>query len=360
MDPTHSSSQQFEDTYSQTPRSRAGNRISTTEGLLQNLHLAETGSFETESYTTSRPPSSQGLASPTYLSPSLSHSPGYLTTPLGQPHSSFPPLSSETTISDAEWSYECLLETVMESSSGLMPPHDLGAYGSDVSLTPPSGSRSVTASPPRTALTAEQRELKRQRDQARHNSKMQARGRRTDSASSVYSPPVSLADMTSAASSMPVYTTAPSQLPLLAEPSVPQYMPPFSPPLQDQNQAAMFTNSYNSQSYLADYSSYPTSTAPGLPPHYGMGMYPVPPVIPPGPDANGQVRVVHSRPKPQCWEHGCNGRQFSTFSNLLRHQREKSGQAAKATCPNCGAEFTRTTARNGHLLHDKCKKKGSN
>lgn len=92
-----------------------------------------------------------------------------------------------------------------------------------------------------------------------------------------------------------------------------------------------------------------------------MGMYSVPPVMGTGPqDASGQVRVVHSRPKPQCWEHGCNGRQFSTFSNLLRHQREKSGQAAKATCPNCGAEFTRTTARNGHLLHDKCKKKNSN
>lgn len=74
-----------------------------------------------------------------------------------------------------------------------------------------------------------------------------------------------------------------------------------------------------------------------------------------GPSDQGHVRVVQSRPKPQCWEHGCNGRQFSTFSNLLRHQREKSGQAAKATCPNCGAEFTRTTARNGHLLHDKCK-----
>lgn len=90
-------------------------------------------------------------------------------------------------------------------------------------------------------------------------------------------------------------------------------------------------------------------------------MYPVAPVMGPGPaDATGQVRVVHSRPKPQCWDHGCNGRQFSTFSNLLRHQREKSGQAAKATCPNCGAEFTRTTARNGHLLHDKCKKKNAN
>ncbi|KAI1412165.1 hypothetical protein F5Y13DRAFT_48281 [Hypoxylon sp. FL1857] len=82
-------------------------------------------------------------------------------------------------------------------------------------------------------------------------------------------------------------------------------------------------------------------------PEPGM-MYPVqaPQVLSSGGSTTqeaGHVRVVQSRPKPQCWEHGCNGRQFSTFSNLLRHQREKSGQAAKATCPNCGAEFTRTT-----------------
>lgn len=69
------------------------------------------------------------------------------------------------------------------------------------------------------------------------------------------------------------------------------------------------------------------------------------------------IRMVQPRPRPQCWEHGCNGRQFSTFSNLLRHQREKSGQATKATCPDCGAEFARTTARNGHLLHRECRKK---
>ena len=75
-------------------------------------------------------------------------------------------------------------------------------------------------------------------------------------------------------------------------------------------------------------------------------------------DASG-VRVVTARPKPQCWEHGCNGRQFSTFSNLLRHQREKSGTAAKSECPRCGAVFTRTTARNGHLAHDKCKRKST-
>ncbi|KAJ9620942.1 hypothetical protein H2203_007528 [Taxawa tesnikishii (nom. ined.)] len=78
----------------------------------------------------------------------------------------------------------------------------------------------------------------------------------------------------------------------------------------------------------------------------------------PQPRMNGetQVRVLNQRPKPQCWEHGCNGRQFSTFSNLLRHQREKSGTAAKSYCPKCGAEFTRTTARNGHLAHEKCTK----
>lgn len=101
----------------------------------------------------------------------------------------------------------------------------------------------------------------------------------------------------------------------------------------------------------------PPPSAHGLSSHYSRPSPPMPepgmmyPVQAPqvlssggstGPEA-GHVRVVQSRPKPQCWEHGCNGRQFSTFSNLLRHQREKSGQAAKATCPNCGAEFTRTT-----------------
>ncbi|KAI9893007.1 MAG: hypothetical protein M1814_000891 [Vezdaea aestivalis] len=73
------------------------------------------------------------------------------------------------------------------------------------------------------------------------------------------------------------------------------------------------------------------------------------------PGADDQVRVITARPKPQCWDHGCNGRQFSTFSNLLRHQREKSGTATKSYCPKCGAEFTRTTARNGHMAHEKCK-----
>lgn len=279
----------------------------------------------------------------------------------------------------------------MDSGSGLLPP-DMGHYGSEASLSPPSGSRSVTGSPPRSTLTPEQRELKRQRDQHRHSSKLQARGRRAGSGSdSMYSPPVTLADLSTGASTMPIYTTAPPQMPLMAEPQQPQYLPPFSPQLPDQSQTAMYTSAYPPQPYMPDY-GYQAPPPPSLPSHYGyvfskqdtrggtygafsnsrlssrpvmgdpnMGMYPGPPMMGQGSqDASGQVRVVHSRPKPQCWEHGCNGRQFSTFSNLLRHQREKSGQATKATCPNCGAEFTRTTARNGHLQHDKCKKKDRN
>lgn len=80
-----------------------------------------------------------------------------------------------------------------------------------------------------------------------------------------------------------------------------------------------------------------------------------PPIPQPLESTPNEVDVSGSRQKPQCWDHGCNGRQFSTFSNLLRHQREKSGTATKARCPHCGTEFTRTTARNGHLYGGKCK-----
>ncbi|KAK2052397.1 hypothetical protein LY76DRAFT_483964, partial [Colletotrichum caudatum] len=78
-------------------------------------------------------------------------------------------------------------------------------------------------------------------------------------------------------------------------------------------------------------------------------MYGIPPSMGGGTLDQGNVREVKCHPKRQCWEHGCNGRQFSTQSNLLRHRKERSGQATKATCPNCGTEFTRTTARDVHL-----------
>ncbi|KAK4230955.1 hypothetical protein QBC38DRAFT_355796 [Podospora fimiseda] len=435
--------QSYDGTYSHIPRSRASSSgVSTTEGLFQNLQLAESPSLETASYTTSssRPPSSRGLASPVYLSPSLSHDPSsYLSHPLPQhqhDQPSFQPIPANN-VSDTEWFETDQTSTrvtpllrlepapdsrdtpssppplasiepgamstvavhydtgfsmgsrsnftwpvVMDSGSGLLQP-DISQYGSEASLSPPSASRSVTGSPPRSNLTPEQRELKRQRDQHRHSSKLQVRGRRAGSGSdSMYSPPATLADLSTGPSAIPVYTTAPPPMPLMAEPQPPQYLPPFSPQIPDQGQASMFTNPYPPQSYMPDY-GYQASAPPSLPSQFGyvsnlevgtkkhvgwmsnsgpnspsMGIYPGQPVMGQNPhDTTGQVRVVHSRPKPQCWEHGCNGRQFSTFSNLLRHQREKSGQATKATCPNCGAEFTRTTARNGHLQHDKCKKK---
>ncbi|KAK5655442.1 hypothetical protein OQA88_5713 [Cercophora sp. LCS_1] len=415
--------QDVSQTYSQNPRSRAGSSVPATEALIQSLQLAESSpagtSFETASFSSSRPPSSRDLPSPVYHSPSLSrqapffssqtsHQPSHpgptpyqllpdlsanwfdtqrSTQPpdtpllrvepapeeLGTPASSPPVPSVESgAMSAVALSYDTGYSMSSRSTYGWPVEHgngllgtDLGHYGSEASLTPPSGSRSVTASPPRSSLTAEQRELKRQRDQARHSSKMQARGRRAGSgSSSVYSPPPTLADLSTGASSMPIYTTAPSQISLLAEPPTTQYLPPFSPPIPDHSQAGMFQSPYPPPSYMPDY-GYSSAAGPTMQSHYGqmvtdpnMGMYQVPPVMGPGAhDPSGQVRVVTPKPKPQCWEHGCNGRQFSTFSNLLRHQREKSGQAAKATCPNCGAEFTRTTARNGHLLHDKCKQK---
>ncbi len=68
--------------------------------------------------------------------------------------------------------------------------------------------------------------------------------------------------------------------------------------------------------------------------------------------------LLHSQ-KHRCFDHGCNGREFTTGSNLLRHKREKSGTSSKPTCHRCGAEFTRKTARDGHLQQDKCERPDS-
>ncbi|KAI2628319.1 hypothetical protein GGS21DRAFT_492640 [Xylaria nigripes] len=259
----------------------------------------------------------------------------------------------------------------LETSPELLS-HDISGvgHGSDISsmTPPPSGPRSLTSSPPRPILTPEQRELKRQRDQARRDSKTSVRVRRGMGSTSyppgAPSPPMTMHDFSSS-SPMPVYTTASAQISLLAEPVTtvaPSYMPAYSTsPLPDHGHPQMFShysplpsNDYMGMNYPASFPPPPSTQSlssqygnRGSPMSESGVLYPVqPPVLPSGnpPTADaGHVRVVQSRPKPQCWEHGCNGRQFSTFSNLLRHQREKSGQAAKASCPNCGAEFTRTT-----------------
>ncbi|KAI1120135.1 hypothetical protein F5Y10DRAFT_273373 [Nemania abortiva] len=69
-------------------------------------------------------------------------------------------------------------------------------------------------------------------------------------------------------------------------------------------------------------------------------------------DANSNAS--NNSNKPQCWEHGCNGREFSSRSNYLRHVRERSGSSAKCTCPLCGAIFTRSSARDTHLAKQSC------
>lgn len=252
---------------------------------------------------------------------------------------------------------------------------------SESSVSPQSLPKMLPPSPSRSMLTPEQRELKKQRDRARRGERITTRIRAGSSSSSSYmgSPPMTMSDVTSPMS-LPVYTTAPQPISLLSEPAPsihePSYLPPFSPHLQEPAYAPSYqqplqSNYPMSMDYPANYpSSSPYSLShPSIQPagHDSGMMYRMPAIQGGGSagsngsstsqDSSGHVRVVQNRPKPRCWEHGCNGRQFSTFSNLLRHQREKSGQAAKATCPNCGAEFTRTTARNGHLLHDKCKQR---
>ncbi|GKT55421.1 LOW QUALITY PROTEIN: transcription factor C2C2 protein [Colletotrichum tofieldiae] len=428
-----------EDSYSLPPRSRAGSRVSATAAQFANIQLVD--SPRTLPLESSPSVRSEALHSSGYISPnppnsatflSSSNSQGYSPFPLLPPeilnagwnehevhqtsdstplvrvdpaqdyssNQSSPPLRTGASMSAIAMQFDPSFTMGSRSSftwpgldnsepSGALLGHNLSSLGHvpDASLTPPSGSRSVTASPPRGTLTPEQRELKKQRDMARRDSKASQRVRRAGSNPYVHSPPLSLPDVSSTMG-VPIYTTAPAPISLLAEPTTTMgsssYLPSYSPPLSDHGYQggyppmapaySMGGMDYSHQfQQPTQYGYVSRENGQGVQdlkltkdqrrsrPHMPVGqdpsmMYGVPPSMGGGPGAPDQGdTVVQSRPKPQCWEHGCNGRQFSTFSNLLRHQREKSGQAAKATCPNCGAEFTRTTARNGHLLHDKCK-----
>ncbi|TRX88311.1 hypothetical protein FHL15_010815 [Xylaria flabelliformis] len=73
-------------------------------------------------------------------------------------------------------------------------------------------------------------------------------------------------------------------------------------------------------------------------------------------DGANNDRLTERDEKPRCWEHGCNGREFSSKSNLMRHVKEKSGASNKCTCPLCGAIFTRSSARDTHLAKQSCNK----
>lgn len=121
---------------------------------------------------------------------------------------------------------------------------------SEPSLTPPHNPRSLTSSPPRYSLTAEQRELKRQQDKARRDTRIATRMRRTSSQSYVDSPPPAMAPIVSNAMSLPAYTTAPAPVTLMGEPtstlSSSPYLPSYNSAMDDQhNQAAPgYSSSY--------------------------------------------------------------------------------------------------------------------
>lgn len=57
----------------------------------------------------------------------------------------------------------------------------------------------------------------------------------------------------------------------------------------------------------------------------------------------------------RCYDHGCDGRGFSSVGNFVRHQREKSDKANRFICHFCGQLFTRQTARNLHVSRRRCK-----
>ncbi|KAN0122431.1 hypothetical protein V8E51_000757 [Hyaloscypha variabilis] len=279
-------------------------------------------------------------------------------------------------------------------SPGLSPGQLTPAVFEEPKLLP-AYARSLSSSPPRPSLTPEQRELKRQRDFLRRDSK--TRIRRDRSASNQSNPYIVSQNGSPdlLPRNIPEYAQSLTPSPLLSQGSVQtspalgsnSFLAPYSPPLNQGtlNQGTLNQGTLNDQTTSDMYgpvfsmgpndftstSAYPMTFPtqdPNMQAFVGRphslssasdqpNMYRTQQVSPKigSTESGDHVRVVHSRPKPQCWEHGCNGRQFSTFSNLLRHQREKSGAAQKSSCPNCGAEFTRTTARNGHMAHDKCK-----
>ncbi|RFU29673.1 hypothetical protein B7463_g6650, partial [Scytalidium lignicola] len=269
-----------------------------------------------------------------------------------------------------EISHEYVRQDLTGMASGSLAPMD------DPRLIP-IYARSLSSSPPRGTLTPEQRELKRQRDHARRDSK--SRLRRDRSPSNPYAisnhttpdlVPKTLSEFSNGLAPPPIMSPSPILSQTSPAPTS-AYVSQYSPQLSGTGPADIYGPVYavTPNDFVPTYPISYTSAghdqtlqtfAPR--PHSLSSASDQPNVyhnnsasLTGSPEPGDHVRVVHSRPKPQCWEHGCNGRQFSTFSNLLRHQRERSGVAAKSVCPNCGAEFTRTTARNGHMAHEKCK-----
>ena len=125
---------------------------------------------------------------------------------------------------------------------------DLGSIAeSEPSMTPPTGTRSLTSSPPRLSYTPDHREAKRLYERTRRDAKLATRMRRTSSNSTTSfmdSPP-----MMAEVIGLPVYTSHASSISLLSEPatSMPSYLSSYGtpPPMGDQPQGAhVFPTAY--------------------------------------------------------------------------------------------------------------------
>ena len=101
--------------------------------------------------------------------------------------------------------------------------------------------------------------------------------------------------------------------------------------------------------------------APPLPSHRTMNLVSTDPS--PSSEPNGVLSFSNNQTKNtsaksdgklRCWDHGCNGREFSSKSNFVRHRKEKEGEAAMLICPLCGATFTRSSARDTHVTRQSC------
>ncbi|KAL2356040.1 hypothetical protein BJ546DRAFT_587895 [Cryomyces antarcticus] len=255
------------------------------------------------------------------------------------------------------------------SGYGMDPRHASRPQAYSHTSSPPSGyasSSSMSSAPYRTSPAHLEQPLERRHsERANDQTAAQRWAQGPRRISSPYTPsyssssrplPSSFGYSTASGDSFPAFTSAG------VSGSLPSYSTSSGPSISDLQLPS------NSSSYYGHYSTagqgsghFATQAAPHMQvPSHSLSYPPICPISDQqdlssrSDSAEGQIRVIHSRPKPQCWEHDCNGRQFSTFSNLLRHQREKSGTAAKSYCPRCGAEFTRTTARNGHMAHEKC------
>jgi hypothetical protein len=129
----------------------------------------------------------------------------------------------------------------------------------------------------------------------------------------------------------------------------PQYSPQYN-----QNPSLYLphpsTTTYSNQGYATS-AGYPTPTS-----HYSQSVS--------SPQEQGS-ELEHAGNKvfycnnPNHGNGGCSNRRMSTYSNLLRHNREQEGRSAKVYCPRCGRDFTRKTAMLQHMTNEKCKKASS-